>query len=127
MQLRLLLTPLKRKPHQMLLLRPPQMRKRKQRLMPKLSLHKPLPISLLLPLHNSLLSRLQMKPPPSWLPMHLLQRKLLRMLVRLQLPKRLPPLLPQPRRQPPISPLSMPQRRLKQQPMPLPLKPKYKP
>ena len=69
---------------------------------------------------------LQMKPPPSWLPMHLLQSKPLQMLVRL-----LPLLKPLPRlmqlQRPQQNLLhSMQQRRLKQQQMPLQLKPEHK-
>ena len=67
-----------------------------------------------------------MKPPPSWLPMHLLQSKPLQMLVRL-----LPLLKPLPRlmqlQRPQQNLLhSMQHRRLKQQQMPLQLKPEHK-
>lgn len=67
-----------------------------------------------------------MKPPPSWLPMHLLQSKPLQMLLRL-----LPLLKPLPRlmqlQRPQQNLLhSMQQRRLKQQQMPLQLKPEHK-
>ena len=67
-----------------------------------------------------------MKPPPSWLPMHLLQSKPLQMLVRL-LPLLKPlPLLMQLQRPQQNLLHSMQQRRLKQQQMPLQLKPEHK-